>query len=238
MKNHESLRVVQDRRVREVLGRLHRESDRQNLSLVGRFASQVWRWSRGQRLDWARLEPTLRDRFLAVDPANGAFLYLLARALRAQTVVEFGTSYGVSTIYLALAVRDNGGGRVIGTERVPEKAQRARAYLREAGLEDFADICVGDAPESLLDLPEPVDLLFNDGFPQAMLPVLQCVAPRMRQGAVALAGNAALFPADHADYLDWVRDPANGFCSGMLSMRMAGEFSVKVTGDLTSTSRA
>src|SRR5690606_25015951 len=135
----------------------------------------------------------LRDRFLAIDPASGAFLYLLTRALGARTVVEFGTSYGVSTIYLALAVRDNGGGRVVSAERVPEKAALARKHLVEAGLDGFVEIRLGEAPATLRELHTPVDLLFNDGFPGAMLPVLQCVAPQMRSGAVALAGNTALF---------------------------------------------
>lgn len=211
-----------------MLRRLHDEASRQNLSLVTRFSTQAWRWLRGRPLAWDRLEPKLRDRYLAIDPPNGVFLYLVARALRARTVVEFGTSYGVSTIYLALAVRDNGGGRVIGTERRAEKAERARAHLSEAGLDALAEIRVGDAPQTLQQLPAPVDLLFNDGFPRAMLPVLQCVAPKMRIGAVAVAGNAALFPADHADYLAWVRDPSHGFCSAPLSMKLAGEFSVKV----------
>jgi len=178
-------------------------------------------------LNWDRLEPKLGRHYLAVDPANGVLLYLLARALCARTIVEFGTSHGVSTIYLALAVRDNGGGRVIATEQVADKARRALQHLREANLDSFVDLRVGTAPDTLRELPAPVDLLFNDGFPRAMLPVLQCVAPKMRVGAAVLAGNTALFPADHADYLAWVRDPQHGFCSAQLSMKLAGEFSVK-----------
>lgn len=81
---------------------------------------------------------------------------------------------------------------------------------------------MGDAPGTLEGLEGPVDLLFNDGFPAAMLPVLRTVAPQLRVGAAVLAGNVALFDADHADYVAWVRDPANGFCSSRLPMRMGG----------------
>lgn len=154
--------------------------------------------------------------------------YLLARAVRARTVVEFGTSFGISTIYLALAVRDNGGGRVIGTEYVPAKAASARHNLRRAGLEAWVDVREGDALETLKTIDEPVDLLLNDGFPRFALPVLKLIAPHMRLGAIALCGNAEVFPADHTDYLEWVRNPANGFCSGSLPMAGAGEFSVKI----------
>ena len=61
-----------------------------------------------------------------------------------------------------------------------------------------------------------------------MQPVLQLVAPKLRTGAVASCGNAALFPKDHEDYVAWVRDPRNGFRSARLSMFLAREFSVKV----------
>jgi predicted O-methyltransferase YrrM/GNAT superfamily N-acetyltransferase len=225
---NEAQRTIADPRAAAVLASLHREADRQNPKLVRRFAAQLPRLLFRRPLRWARLEPRLRDMYLALDPASGTFLYLLARALRARRIVEFGTSFGISTIYLALAVRDNGGGRVVGTELVPEKAAQARAHLEEAGLADLVEIRVGDACETLRRLEGPIDLLLNDGFPRFTLPVLQLVAPHMRPGAVALCGNAAVFPADHADYRAWVRDPANGFCSAHIDAVMAGELSVKV----------
>jgi ribosomal protein S18 acetylase RimI-like enzyme len=143
-------------------------------------------------------------------------------------VVELGTSFGISTIYLATAVRDNGGGQVVSTELVPEKAARARAHLEEAGLADLVEIRVGDACETLRRLEGPVDLLLNDGFPRSTLPVLELVAPHMRSGAVALCGNAVHFPADHSAYRAWVRDPANGFRSAHIDAAMAGELSIKI----------
>lgn len=85
------------------------------------------------------------EQFMALERELAAFCYVQARAGRARTVVEFGTSFGLSTIWLAAAVRDNGGGTVIGTERVPRKAESARAHVREAGLEQYVDIRLGDA---------------------------------------------------------------------------------------------
>ena len=223
-----ALDTIGDPRAGAVLRRLHGTAGRHNVKLAARFAAQLPRMLLGRPLPWDRLESRLSDLALAVDPANGAFCYLLARALQARCVVEFGTSFGISTIYYALAVRDNGGGVVIGTELVPEKAARARAHLQEAGIAEYVDLREGDALQTLREIDEPVDLLMNDGFPRFTLPVLQLVAPRMRIGAPALCGNAAVFPADHADYLAWVRDPANGFRSTKLAMALAGEFSVKV----------
>lgn len=225
---NEAQRTIADPRAAGVLARLHREAGRQNPRLLRRFAAQLPRLLLRRPLPWARLESRLRDMYLALDPASGTFVYLLARALGARRIVEFGTSFGISTIYLALAVRHNGGGRVVTTELVPEKAARARAHLEEAGLADLVEIRVGDACETLRHLEGPIDLLLNDGFPRFTLPVLQLVAPHMRPGAVALCGNAAVFPADHAAYRDWVRDPANGFRSAHIDAVTAGELSVKV----------
>jgi predicted O-methyltransferase YrrM/ribosomal protein S18 acetylase RimI-like enzyme len=224
----QAIRTIADPRAAAVLARLHGEADRQNATLVRRFAAQIPRLLLGRPLPWAKLEPRLADMYLALDPASGTFVYLLARALRARRVVEFGTSFGISTIYLALAVRDNGGGQVVSTELVPEKAARARAHLEQAGLADLVEIRVGDACQTLRRLEGPVDLLLNDGFPRFTLPVLQLVAPHMRSGAVALCGNAVHFPADHVPYRDWVRDPANGFRSAHIDAGRAGELSIKV----------
>lgn len=95
----------------------------------------------------------------------------------------------MSTIYLALAVRDNRGGRVIGTEIVEPKAERARRNLDDAGLGDFVEIREGDALQTLRDVGGEIDFLLNDGFPPYALPVLKLLAPRLRAGAVVVADN-------------------------------------------------
>lgn len=221
------LAALTDPRARSVLHRLHAQADRESLSLVLRFLDVGPRVLLGRALPWERLESRLADRFICIDRTQGAFCYLLARALGARSVVEFGTSFGVSTIYLALAVRDNGGGSVVGTEMVPAKAARAREHLREAGLDDLVEIREGDARETLRDLEGPVDLFLNDGFPRAALEVLQRVAPHLREGAVVVTDNVGLFPADYAAYVAWLREPANGFRSAPLKMNEGTELSVR-----------
>jgi predicted O-methyltransferase YrrM len=72
--------------------------------------------------------------------------------MRATRVVEFTTSVGMSTLYFAAAMRDNGGGCVIGSELVPAKVATAKRNLSEAGLAAYAEIREGDARQMLRDL--------------------------------------------------------------------------------------
>lgn len=221
------LSAIPDPRVRDLLGRLHAAADRQAPGLYLRFVSQVPRLLLGRNLAWDRIESRLDDQFIAVDPEQGVFLYLLARSMKARRIVEFGTSFGVSTLYLALAVRDNGGGVVISAERVEAKAERARAHLAEAGLESFVDLRVGDALTTLADLEGPIDLMLNDGFPAYALPVLKLVEPAMREGTIVVTDNVGAFRADYADYVRYLRDPAHGWMSTSLNLNEGTEFSVR-----------
>jgi len=224
------LRCLGDERAIEVLERLHGEARRKHVALLGRFLPYAGHLLFGRRLPWDRIAPRMADMPLSVEASDGVFAYLLARALRARTIVEFGTSHGISTIYFALAVRDNGGGVVIGTEMVKEKAALARKNFAAAGVESFIDLRVGDALQTLQDVEGPIDLLFNDGFPKYMLPVVQMLAPKMREGALVTAGNVNLFPADHSEYVAWMRDPSHGFQSAGFSTAYGGEVSVKAHG--------
>ncbi len=158
---------------------------------------------------------------------QGDLIYLLCRAISATRVVEFATSLGVSTLYFAAALRDNGGGTVIGSEIVPEKAATALRNLADAGLADLVDLRVGDARETLRDLGGPVDFALIDGFPvrtgpTLALQVMEVVAPQLRNGALVMNDNG------EPDYLEFVRDPANGFRSLSLPLKGATELSVKV----------
>ncbi|MFB1484613.1 O-methyltransferase [Corallococcus sp. RDP092CA] len=224
------LAVLPDERVRAVLRRLHGEADRQVPGVLLQLLPQLPRLLLGRPIDTPGTEHTFADKYLAIDRAQGAFCYLTARALRARSIIEFGTSFGVSTLWLAAAVRDNGGGRVIGTELLPEKARRAQAHLEEAGLASFVEIRVGDATETLRSDLGEVDFMLNDGFPLRALDVLKLVAPALRTGAVVVTDNVGVFKGDYRDYVAWVRDPSNGFASMTVPFRSGTEYSVRQPG--------
>ena len=151
--------------------------------------------------------------YIPVSPDAGRFLYAMARVAGTGTVVEFGTSFGISTIYLAAAVRDRGEGRVIATELHAAKARAARDNLERAGLADFVDLRQGDALETLKGLGGGVGFLFLDGWKDLYLPVLKLVEPALRTGALVVADDLDLFPEVHRPYLAYVRNPANGYVS-------------------------
>jgi predicted O-methyltransferase YrrM len=133
--------------------------------------------------------------YLAVSPETGKLLYLLARTSRARTVIEFGTSFGLSTLCLAAAVRDNGGGRVISAELEPSKAAKARENFRAAGLADLIEVRVGDALATLAeDLPETIDVLLLDGAKALYPRILDAIEPRLREGSIVVADNADMAP--------------------------------------------
>lgn len=152
----------------------------------------------------------LKDMPLAVSRETGMLLYMLVRHSRARSVVEFGTSFGISTLYIAAALRDNGGGHVITCEFEPSKVQRARRHLTEAGLIDLVEIRQGDALHTLRSgLPALVDVLLLDGAKALYADVLDLVEANLRPGALVVADNAEYNP----EYLDRVRSAGGGYLS-------------------------
>ncbi|KAI1065263.1 hypothetical protein LB507_000799 [Fusarium sp. FIESC RH6] len=160
---------------------------------------------------------TALDKFVALDPDKCAFVYLLLRSMKARFVVEAGTSFGLSTIYLALAVAQNSGsqpGKVIATENEPTKAGRAREYWSQAGddIEKFIELREGDLRETLkTDLPEEVDFLLLDIWTPLALPTLKLVKPRMKPGATVVVDNTEAAKSGYKDLMAYLNDSANGF---------------------------
>jgi predicted O-methyltransferase YrrM len=153
----------------------------------------------------------MAEAYLPVSAEAGRLMYALTRAARPTTIVEFGTSYGISTLHLAAAVRDNGVGHVFSTELSEVKVAAARANLAAAGLADVVTVLAGDARETLADRPGPIGLALLDGWKDLCLPVLRLIEDRLAPGALVLGDDTEL--PSLQPYLDYVRDPANGYLS-------------------------
>ena len=162
------------------------------------------------KTEYLDLYGRLKDLWLPVSRETGNLLYMLTRSTRARNVVEFGMSFGISTLHIAAALRDNGGGRLITSEFEPSKVARARQHLTEGSLIDLVEIREGDALRTLaVNLPKTIDLVLLDGAKALYPDVLALLEPRLHAGALVIADNADFCP----NYLEYVRAPANGYLS-------------------------
>ncbi|ADO69890.1 O-methyltransferase [Stigmatella aurantiaca] len=158
--------------------------------------------------DYRQFYTQVAAAYLPVSEELGRLLYALARARRAKILVEFGTSFGISTIHLAAALRDEGGGTLITTEFEPSKVRRARENLTAAGLVHLVEFREGDALETLrAPLPGPIDLLLLDGAKPLYLPILERLEPQLAPGAVVVADNVKMSPG----FAEHIARPSNGY---------------------------
>src|SRR5947208_8655771 len=151
--------VIGDQKLQDLLEALHTRSDEQ-AALVRAF--EVKRDGAAHLPSADEIKAFRSDKLVALDRDKSEFCYHLCRANKARKIIEVGTSYGVSTIYLAAAVRDNveafgGHGVVIGTEYEASKATAARAHFAQAGLSSFIELREGDLRESLKHINGPID---------------------------------------------------------------------------------
>ena len=195
--------------VAPLLDRLFAEADESWAALAAMPADERARLMQG-RADYIAFYSQLRDQPLPVSRATGTLLYMLARHAGAHEIVEFGTSFGLSTLHLAAALRDNGGGRLITCEFEPSKVERARENLAAGELTDLVEIRVGDALQTLREgLPDAIDLVLLDGAKALYPQVLDLLEGPLRPGALVVADNAD----DSPEYLARVRSPASGWLS-------------------------
>lgn len=155
-----------------------------------------------------------KTNYLSIGPRMGRFLYASARAINARNIVEFGTSFGISTLYLAAAAADTGG-HVTGSEFHENKVEKARANLADAGLAPLVEIRAGDALQTLADVQGPIDLLFLDGAKDLYIEILKMLEDRLRPGALVIADNADHLPPDEG-FLAYVGDSSPRYLTTLL----------------------
>lgn len=215
--------VLQDPDLEQLLAGLHARSDEQ-IAAMQRFYAQ--------HPTEDEIKAFRGDKLVALDRDKAEFCYQLCRATNARRIVEVGTSYGVSTLYLAAAIRDNvrasgGTGVVIGTEYEPAKAAIARNHFAQAGLSRFIDLREGDLRETLKQIDGPVDFMLVDIWIVMARPALELIAPHLKPGAIVVCDNTAQYCKEYADYFAFLADPANGFHTMTLPFDGGLELSVR-----------
>lgn len=223
--------ILRDSRLEELLATLHAKSDAQMEAMRTRppepGAASLSAEERARRA-----KAFASDKLVALDRDKAEFCYGLCRAIRARRIVEIGTSFGVSTLYLAAALRDTigahgGTGTVIGTEHEPAKAEAARLHFAQAGLEQLIELREGDLRQTLRSLEGPIDFVLVDIWTDMARPGLELVAPRLRADAIVVCDNTAAYREAYADYFAFIDDPANGFRTMTLPFKGGLELSVR-----------
>ena len=148
-----------------MLAELHADAYRDRFRFISLLPRMLFGFLRGNSFSETMTPASLKECYIPVSREQGELLYLTTRALNAKNIVEFGTSFGISTIYLAAGARDNGGGMVIGSEIEPSKHVQAEFNLNKAGLTAYSDVRLGDALETLKEVPQPIDLVLLDVSP-------------------------------------------------------------------------
>jgi predicted O-methyltransferase YrrM len=171
----------------------------------------------GGPLNDQKVSHLLDEAFMPVSPEVGRLLYILVRTRRPKIAVEFGTSFGLSATHIAAALRDNGEGRLIATELNAAKATRASEHLKDAGLADLVEVRQGDAFETLSDVAG-IDFVLLDGWKGLYLPLLKKLEPVLEPGCLIVADDLKIMPELLQPYVDYVRDPQNGYTSSELPL--------------------
>jgi predicted O-methyltransferase YrrM len=199
--------TLQDRRVAAALDRMYAETREQRQALLDKHEEL----ERLPSVSAQERAEAMSAFYMPVTPEAGRLLYSFVRAACPTTIVEFGMSFGISTIHLASAARDNGSGQVVTTELSATKIAAAKHTFAETGLDDLITVLDGDALSTLADLDGPVGFVLLDGLKELYLPVIKLLEPRLSPGAIVVADNTEM--AGTQPYLEYVRDAENGYVS-------------------------
>lgn len=166
------------------------------------------------------LQPSdARNAYLPINRDQGDFIYNLLITENAKHIVEFGTSFGISTLFLGAAARQTGG-RVVTSELLPEKCAIAKKNFERAGVADLIDLRAGDAMETLATVDDGIDFLLLDGWNNLYLPLLQLLEPKLNPGAYIYTDNAS-FPGTEP-LLSYLRENPTKFDSDYIETGKGG----------------
>src|SRR3954470_4367935 len=144
-----------------------------------------------RRTNFASPGTNLDELLLSVGREAGILLYLLATGAQSKRILELGTSYGYSTVWLAAAARATGG-KVQSLELKDFKIEHARQALTRAGLSTRVEFHAGDCLETLRSLSGPFDFVLLDVWKDLYLPCFELVHPKLAPGGIIAADNMLL----------------------------------------------
>ncbi|MEM9884914.1 MAG: class I SAM-dependent methyltransferase [Bacteroidota bacterium] len=174
------MNIVQQRQIAATIAELYQDSKNDHFRMMKGVAKSVFRPM--QPIDF-------KDVYLSISQEQGADLTELIKQKNLKNIIEFGTSFGISTLFLAAGAIETGG-HIITTELIASKARQAFENFKRAGVNDLIEIRIGDAVESLKNHSTPIDLLLLDGWKDLYLSVFRLLESNFHQNTIVYVDNA------------------------------------------------
>lgn len=172
--------VAVQNKVKETLKELFHDSRNDKLKMIKGAARSLFR----------PMQPSdFEEAYLSISKEQGEHLSELIVSHGIKNIVEFGTSFGISTLYLAQGVLKTGG-QIVTTELLKSKAEKAIANFERAGVNEVIELRIGDAMKTLKGYQQPIDLLLLDGWKNLYLPLFRMLEPGFHSGTIIYVDNA------------------------------------------------
>lgn len=192
---------IKDKQIIETLNRLNKSASSQTLTMIRGVSRSIFR----------KLEPRdMKDAYIAISKDQGEYIYNLLVEKKAKNIIEFGTSFGISTIYLAAAAKVLDG-QVITSELLANKCEIAKQNFEDAAVSNWIDLREGDAMQTLKEVPENIDFILLDGWNELYLPLIKMLSPNFKKGTLIYTDNVG-FPSTKP-FLDYLESNPDKFVS-------------------------
>ncbi len=204
------MNTISNKETTKTLHRLHKESASEKLTIMKGALKGFFR----------ELRPSdMKDAYIAITKEQGEYIYDLLIREKAKNIIEFGTSFGISTIYLGAAAKKNNG-HVITTELLDSKAKIAFQNFKDADVSNYIDLRIGDATKTLQNAPDNIDFLLLDGWNDLYFPLIKLLEPKLKRGAYIYTDNIN-FPGSKP-FIEYIKSHPEKYKTGRLSENKGG----------------
>ena len=174
------MNTAQAKKVDNTLDFLFKDSKYDHLKMMKGFAKNIFR----------PIAPSdFKDVYLSISQEQGKDLCDFIKKKNIKSIVEFGTSFGISTLFLAKGVLETEGS-IITTELIETKANKAIENFKRAGVNELIEVRIGDALKTLKNHSDPIDLLLLDGWKDLYLPIFRMLESNFHADTYIYVDNA------------------------------------------------
>ncbi len=174
------MNTVQIKQIESTLGELYADSKLDYIRMMKGAAKSMF----------GSFKPAnFKDVYLSISQEQGRDLVDLIIRKKVKNIVEFGTSFGISTLFLAKGAIETKG-KIVTTELIESKAKRAIENFKRANVNHLIDTRIGDAIDTLKDYNEHIDLLLLDGWKDLYLSVFKLLESNFHKNTIIYVDNA------------------------------------------------